>query len=115
MPAGRYGAVSLELTERDSAGNRWAFTTAKAGAGELADFEVRPDRTTSFAIGPPFQIRTDIQKTGENVLIGFELEGKAGESYVPGAMKNGKTVPEPQYKIIDSSGQVAASGQFEFR
>jgi hypothetical protein len=117
LPAGKYSVVELELTEADSEGNRWTFDTIKARAweGELGDFEIRPGQTTSFRIGPPFKIRTFMKDTGRNALVGFHLEGQAGELYVPGARKNGVEVPEPEFKIIAASGQTVHSGQFEFR
>ncbi|MHC4440446.1 MAG: hypothetical protein ACYS3S_24110 [Planctomycetota bacterium] len=115
LPAGRYALVTMELTETDAAGDRWAFKIAKAGAGPLGDFEIRPGRTTSFQIGPPFQTRSFMENRNRSVLVGFDLKGRAGERYVPGATRNGKEVPEPQFKIIDSYGKVANSGQFEFR
>ena len=117
LPAGKYSVVELELTEADSAGNQWTFDTIKghAWAGELGDFEIRPGETTSFRIGPPFKIRTFMKDRGRNSLVGFHLEGQAGELYVPGARKNGVTVPEPQFRIIAASGQTVHSGQFEFR
>lgn len=115
LPAGRYAAITMELTETDTAGDRWVFKMAKAGAGPLDDFEIRPGETTSFRIGPPFQTRSFMENRQGNVLVGFDLKGRAGERYVPGATRNGKEVPEPQFKIIDSSGHVAKSGQFEFR
>jgi len=117
LPAGKYSVVELELTELDSAGNRWTFDTikARAWAGELGDFEIRPGETTSFRIGPPFKIKTFINDADRNALVGFHLEGQAGELYVPGAQKNGVTVPEPQFKIISIAGQTVHSGQFEFR
>lgn len=114
LPAGRYAVVSLELTETDSAGNRWTFKTGKAGTGKLGDFEIRPGESTSFRIGPPFRIRTSMERSGENALVGFYLEGQAGELYIPGATRNGKTVPEPEFKIINSSEQVVGSGRFKY-
>ena len=117
LPAGKYSVVELELTEPDSEGNKWTFDTikARAWAGELGDFEIRPGETTSFRIGPPFKIRTFMKDTGRNALVGFHLEGQAGELYVPGAKKNSVEVPEPEFKIIAASGQTVHSGQFEFR
>jgi hypothetical protein len=115
LPAGKYAVVTMDLTETDSAGDRWAFKMTKAGAGKLGDFEIKPGQTTSFRIGPPFQTRSFMDNGEGNVLVGFDLKGQAGERYVPGATKNGKEVPEPQFKIIDSYGKVANSGQFEFR
>jgi len=115
LPAGKYAAVTIELTETDAAGDRWDFKMAKAGAGPLADFEIRPGQTTSFQIGPPFQTRSFMENVKGIVRVGYDLKGRGGERYVPGATRNGKEVPEPQFKIIDSSGKVAKSGQFEFR
>lgn len=115
VPAGRYGVVLLELTEADSAGNRWTFKIDKAGKGKLGDFEVRPGESTSFKIGPPFRARTSIEKRGRDALVSFNLEGQAEELYVPGGTKNGKTAPEPEFKIIDDFGRVAHSGRFKFQ
>ena len=117
LPAGKYSVVELELTEPDSDENRWTFDTIKARAweGKLGDFEIRPGRTTSFRIGPPFKIKTFIKDADRNALVGFHLEGQAGELYVPGAQKNGETVPVPQFKIISVAGQAVHAGQFEFR
>ena len=115
LPAGKYSAVKLELTEPDSQGNRWTFHAGRAWAGQLGDFEIRPGQTTSFQIGPPFQIKTFMKDTGRNALVGFHLEGRAGELYVPGAKKNNVEVPEPQFKIISIAGQTVHSGRFAFR
>ena len=117
LPAGKYSVVELELTEADSAGNQWTFDTIKgrAWAGELGDFEIKSGETTSFRIGPPFKIKTYMNDRGRNAVVGFHIEGQAGELYVPGARKNGVTVPEPQFKIIAASGKIVHSGQFEFR
>jgi len=115
MPAGKYGMVLLELTETDSAGNRWTFKINKAGKGKLGDFEIRPGELTSFKIGPPFQARTSIEKRGRDALVSFNLEGQAEELYVPGGTKNGKAAPEPEFKIIDDFGRIAHSGRFKFQ
>jgi hypothetical protein len=115
LPAGRYSVVELELTEPDSQGNRWTFHSGQAWAGQLGDFEIKPGQTTSFQIGPPFQIKTFMNDAGNNALVGFDLEGQAGELYVPGAKKNNVEVPQPQFKIISVAGQTVHTGQFEFR
>ena len=119
LPAGKYTTVELKLTETDSAGNKWLFDTERArggsGAGELGAFEVKPDETTAFKIGPPFQVKTTMEKSRYgDTQIRFYLEGQAGELYVPGAKKNKKDVPEPQFQIISPTGQTLYSGEFEF-
>jgi len=119
LPAGRYSTVELKLIETDSDGNKWLFDTERArggsGAGELGAFEVKPDETTAFKIGPPFQVKTTTEESRYgDTQIRFYLEGQAGELYVPGAKKNEKDVPEPQFQIIGETGQTLYSGQFEF-
>jgi hypothetical protein len=116
VPAGKYGVVSLELTETDSAGKQWTFRSSKASTKtpKLAAFEVRPGESVSFRVGPPFQIRTSMRQSGANVLVGFELEGQAGELYKPGGEKAGTAVPEPEFKIIDASQRVVDSGRFKY-
>jgi hypothetical protein len=114
VPAGRYGAVMLELTERDASADKYVFSIDKGGAGQLSDFEVRPGETTSFKFGPPFQIKTSMERSGENVMLSFSLKGQGGELYKPGGTVNGKEIPVPQFKIIDESGQVVHTGQFQY-
>jgi hypothetical protein len=115
LPAGRYAVVSLELTKRDS-GDLWSFQMAKAGAGTLGDFEIKPGATTTFKIGPPFQVRASMQRYGQNpfVTVGFELQGQGGELYTGAPKKNGKEAPEPGLRILNGAGQVVHSGQFAY-
>ena len=114
VPAGRYGAVVLELAKKDSSGDKVVFAIDKGGAGELADFKVRPGQVTSFQLGPPFQIKTSMERSGEKVFVSFSMQGRSGELYKPGATINGKEVPEPAFRIIDESGKVVHSGRFEY-
>ncbi len=114
LPAGMYGLTTFELTEKDSTGQQWAFRVGKAAAGQLGSFEIKPGRTTSFQLGPPYKITTSMERIGEKVYLDFFLSGQAGESYQPGAKKNGTMVPEPGFKIIDESGKVVHTGRFEY-
>ncbi len=117
LPAGRYGVVSLELTKKDAGGSRWTFDMReRAGAGRLGSFEVRPGETTSFKIGPPFQIRTTMKRYGDSpdVMVDLDYEGQGGERYSSAPKKDGKDAPEPGFKIVNSAGQVVQSGQFAY-
>ncbi len=115
LPAGRYGAVSLNLTETDGP-DRWAFDMFHAEAGQLTDFEIKPGRTTAFKIGPPFEVKASMKRLGDNpfVTVGFELQGQGGERYSGAPKKNGKEPPEPSLKIVDGTGQVVHSAQFAY-
>lgn len=114
LPAGRYGVVSLALIEKDSVGWQWILKNKSAGLGELGDIEIRPGESTSLQIGCPFQTKTTMERDGENIIIGFDLEGQAGELYSPCAKKNGKNVPEPEFKIVDGTGLIVHSGRFKY-
>jgi hypothetical protein len=114
LPAGRYGVVSLELNEKDSESKQWTLKNKSAGSGKLGNFGIRPGESTSFQIGGPFQIKTTMERDGENIIIGFDLEGRAGELYAPCAMINNEKAPEPEFKIMDGSGQAVYSGRFKY-
>jgi hypothetical protein len=114
IPAGRYGVVLLELTETDSKGDRWTFKINKKDKGKLGDFEIRPEESTFFKIGPPFQAKTSIEKRGQDAFVSFNLKGQAEELYVPGGERNGKELASTGFKIIDVLGRVAHSGRFRF-
>jgi hypothetical protein len=116
LPAGRYAVVTLELTEKDAAGDRWTFVMGKGGWGRLGDFEIRPGATTSFKIGAPFQVKASMQRYGQNpfITVGFELEGRASERYSGLGRKDGKEAPEPGFKIVNGAGQVVHSGRFAY-
>jgi hypothetical protein len=82
IPAGRYKALFIELSQIDSEKNAWTFTSSSyRDTGALCDFEITKNKTTSYKIGPPFQIKTRVQKIRETVHIHFKLEGQASEQY----------------------------------
>jgi hypothetical protein len=103
----------MELYQADPAKGKLAFRTR--GVGEkLTDFEIRPGQTLLFKVGPPFLIKTTATPRKESVRIGLRVEGQAGEEYYLGASRGKDTVREPQLKIVDESGKVVDSGQFEY-
>ncbi|MEN6429150.1 MAG: sigma-70 family RNA polymerase sigma factor [Phycisphaerales bacterium] len=110
LPAGKYYLRSLNLTETER-GNRWMFKMTKPG--ELDDFEIKPGRTTSLKIGPPFQARGMFRRFAYNpdVQVRVDLEGQAGERYSAIVKKNDQKVPEPSFKLLDGAQQVVLSGQ----
>jgi len=113
LPAGRYTASPIEVTQVDASASRWIFRSSPE-TGKLKDFEIRPGEKTSFQLGAPFLIKTSAERRGDVVLIGFYLQGRAGELYSPGATKDRTTIPAPKFKIIDEVGKVLSSGQFEY-
>ncbi len=113
IPAGRYKALFVELSQIDSERNTWTFTSY-SDTGALCDFEISKNETTSFKIGPPFQIKTTSRRARSNVLIGFKLEGQASEQYRPNVIRNGIRTSPPLFKVIDEAGDVIESGRFEY-
>ena len=114
LPAGKYGISSFKLSEKESGGDQLDFKATVSNSGGLGSFEIKPGQTTSMALGPPYKIVTAMDRSGENISLSFLLVGKAGESYLPGAEKDGEMVPEPTFKVFDESGKVVHTGQFEY-
>ncbi|HUU20745.1 MAG TPA: hypothetical protein VMW72_26600 [Sedimentisphaerales bacterium] len=113
IPAGRYKALFIELSQIDSERNAWTFTSYR-DTGALYDFEINKNETTSFEIGPPFQIKVTPRQGRDTVYIRFKLEGQASEQYRSDVKRNGIRVSPPLFKIIDEGGIVVDSGWFEY-
>ena len=113
IPAGKYEARFIEWNQIDSEKKAWTFT-CYGNTGALRDFEITENKTTSFKIGPPFQIKTTAQKIRETVNIGFKLVGQTGEEYRHGFKRNGIRVSPPVLRITDESDKVVYSGMFKY-
>ena len=113
LPAAKYMALRIELSQIDSEQNVWTFS-GRPKAGPLRDFEIRAGQTISFKTGPPFSIKTDIRQSANRVSIGLNLEGCTEEQYRFPVLKGGKRQPAPTFKIVDESGKELLSGAFEY-
>jgi hypothetical protein len=113
IPVGRYQALFIEWDQIDSEKKAWIFTSYR-DTGALCDFEITKNKTTSFKIGPPFQIKIRAQKIRETVKIDFKLVGQTGEQYRPDVKRNGRRVSEPIFRIFDEMGNVVDSGRFKY-
>jgi len=113
LPAGSYSALFIELNEIDSQQNAWTFSSYR-DTGHIRDFEIRDGQTTSFKIGPPFSVKTDVKQIRDRVLIGMKLEGRAKEQYRLPVMKGGRRQPAPAFKIVNESREELTSGQFKY-
>ena len=113
IPAGRYQALFLEWSQIDPEKKEWTFT-CYGDTGVLRDFEITKNKTTSYKIGPPFQIKTRAQKIRKNVNIDFKLVGQTGEQYRPDFKRNGIRVSPPVLRITDESDKVIYSGRFKY-
>jgi hypothetical protein len=112
---GRYQALFIEWDQIDSERNAWTFTSSSyRDTGVLCDFEITKNKTTSFKIGPPFQIKTTARQIRETVSIGFKLIGQTGVEYRHGFKRNGIRVSPPVLRITDESDKVVYSGMFKY-
>jgi hypothetical protein len=115
IPAGKYQALFIELSQVDPVTNAWSFTCYR-DTGSLKNFEITKGQTTSIKIGPPFQVKTTAQRNKDTVVIGCTLVGQAGEQYRPDSRikRNGRRVSPPILRIIDEGGDVIYSGRFKY-
>ncbi len=82
--------------------------------GKLSKISVNDNDTTALKLGPPFLIKPEVHKSGSNVSIDFAIIGQASEQYQNVPRKNNRSVPVPKIKIVDETGNVLASGKFEY-
>ncbi len=95
------------LTATDKNGAKWVL--------EMASVPFLPASGDSITkIGAPLRIKTDVQIVGRDVSIGLIVEGQGGETYVPGAQKNGERLPAPGLKILDEAGKTLAADTFQY-
>jgi hypothetical protein len=100
-----FGLTALSMAADN--GDTWVLDLAKGqSVSGLKNRNTKP--------GPPLLVKTDVQAQGRELSIGLLVEGQAGESYQPGALKNGVRVPPPTFKVIDESGKVLAASQFHY-
>ena len=95
-------------------GDMWQIDS-RGPWGKLSTIKVRNNNeTTVLKLGPPFLIKPGVRKSGSNVSIDFAIIGQASEQYQSVIKKNNRAVPAPKAKIIDETGNVIASGKFEY-
>ena len=82
--------------------------------GTLSTIKVRKNSTTALELGQSFLIKPSVSNSSSLVSIGLSIIGLAGEHYNAEIMKNGKRLPTPKLKIVDETGNVLASGTFEY-
>ena len=113
LPAGKYTARLLELSRTDSTAGRWAIKGYRE-TGKLNNFEIHPGETLPIKVGPPLLVKTTAEQQGNNIMIGVDLEGQAGEIYGAQITRNSRPLPPPRFQLVDESGKVLASGEFKY-
>lgn len=82
--------------------------------GKLSTISVTNNNTTALKLGPPFLIKPSVSKSSSLVSIGLSIIGRTGVHYKAAITKNGKRLAPPKLKIADETGNVLASGKFEY-
>jgi len=107
-----YRPTSLTLTgEQD--GSTWQLRSWGPW-GQLAQIRLPRGRTTAIEVGPPLQVRPEVEMHPGQVRIALRLFGRAGEMYQNSILKNNRGISGPPVKILDEAGTLLASGQFQY-
>ena len=112
MRARIYRPQRLSISMKQD-GNTWLLYSSGPW-GKLSTIKVRKNSTTVLELGQSFLIKPSISKSSSLVSIGLSIIGRAGEHYGAEITKNGKRLPTPKLKIVDETGNVLASGKFEY-
>jgi len=92
------------LRQTDEFGNNWVLQ--QAGGPSALSFR-KP--------GSPVTVKTTVLNTGSGIVqIGLVLEGQAGETYRPTAIRNQVPADPARLQIVDRQGNVLDEGYFEY-
>ena len=92
----------------------WSILARGQTWGKLEKIKVAKGNITTLKLGPPLEMRTDVQRNNRTVSIGLIVEGQAGEHYSPQVLTHNDPTSAPEIKIVDEAGAVLASGNFEY-
>jgi hypothetical protein len=112
VPARAYKPTALTLVQKQD-GDVWQLWS-RGPWGQLARIRAERGRTTTIEVGPPLQIKPQVEMYPGQVRVGLCLFGRSGEKYENSILKNEQRISEPQVKIVDEAGTVLASGRFQF-
>jgi hypothetical protein len=91
----------------------WQISSSGPWAN-LSKIKVRGNDTTTLRCGPPFLIKPNIQKIGDQLSIDFSITGQAGEQYQKYALMNNRAMSGAKLTIKDEDGNVLESGKFQY-
>jgi hypothetical protein len=127
LPAGRYTANSLCVDIADSKGRLWRAKNIRdvwtlTELGDVADFKIQANMTTSIAVGSPLQCRIEPKQREGSIILNLRLKGSGGELYSGDLLydSDGDGSPpfhhasNPSFSIVDETGMIFHEGQFEY-
>jgi len=112
FPARKYRPRRISLAIQKG-GNEWIIN-GFGPWGELAKINVKEGQTAVLKPGPPFLIKTNLRRRGQNLTIGLLVVGQAGEHYSAQVRTRRGSLPAPRLKIVDEGAKVLASDKFKF-
>ncbi len=112
--AGTYKPERIVVRLTKTSEQWWSILCRREPWGKLAIINVAKGNTTTLKLGPPLEIRTDVQHRNRTASIGLALIGQAGEHYSPEVLTHNGPLPAPGFTIVDESGQELATGKFEY-
>ncbi|MBN1362791.1 MAG: hypothetical protein JW993_19490 [Sedimentisphaerales bacterium] len=112
VPARAYFPRSLGLTAHAN-GSTWSLSSTGPW-GDLARVKVKPGRTTSLAVGPPLRIVPKVDIGPYQAYIDLQIFGGAGERYRNVIVKDGRSLPAPELKIVNEEGSVLVTDKFQY-
>ncbi|MEW6742466.1 MAG: hypothetical protein AB1486_06885 [Planctomycetota bacterium] len=132
VPAGSYRLASYIVKKRDTEGDLWML--AADGNAEVKSIDVAAGATAQLDFGEPYSPEVTVaewarkqfvQKATRSLTLSFQIRGSAGETVsnltrVSGTKsripldKSQRRPQEPTYKIMKATGEMVASGSFEY-
>jgi len=133
IPAGNYSVVSYQLVRKEECGDVWRL--GAMASNESPGFTLPDGGEADLAIGEPFTPKVVISGERKGALpgevlaevpLGLVIQGSAGEtvtrlervsgsrSTVAMSSRSSSRPKEPEYKILNSAGEIVAAGQFEY-
>ncbi|MDD2710596.1 MAG: hypothetical protein PHV34_21665 [Verrucomicrobiae bacterium] len=111
VPAGSY-EVSIYQVRKIMAGRQWTLV------GSSLPGQYRKIKSTgepvSLRLGEDLRICPQVSIGEGMVWINCRLRGSLNEEYRAAVVENGQVHAAPKFQVMDESGRVMASGQFEF-
>ncbi|MHC4386203.1 MAG: hypothetical protein ACYSUG_04350 [Planctomycetota bacterium] len=111
LPVGLYQVHWGRLRYEDDTGHHWKLSPSFREDVRKGQFEIKEGQTFTINPGPPFKIKTDIQKEGDKLRIGAGLVGNEGEEY---GLRLSRSMPEPKLKIFNEDGTEMHTGKMEY-
>jgi hypothetical protein len=111
---GTYKPKNIFIRSLKDKSTSYTFIATSGPWGQLSPIKVEKDKITTISLGPPFTIKTNVQKNKNIVSIGLSLMGCSGEYWNPQVSLNKGQVMAPKISIVDEAGKTLASGNFQF-